>query len=241
MSVDRREIKYLKKLASIKEGGSDKAPLGEARLNVQGLVKLELVERHGAGLRITPVGRAFLKRNEIESLAGNMGEEAYLENVFRSQHHLEQRLVRNIEGVRQHVNVNTAESPLGWLRSRKGKDGKAFITERQFEAGERFRTDFEMASLGARVTACWDGVRVTGQSGWREDVPDPTTAQVSARKRIHDALNALGGDLSDIVVRVCCFLEKMEEAERGLGWPTRSGKLVLAIALDRLADFYDKK
>jgi hypothetical protein len=30
----------------------------------------------------------------------------------------------------------------------------------------------------------------------------------------------------------------MREAESALGWPARAGKLVLTIALDRVADFY---
>jgi hypothetical protein len=30
----------------------------------------------------------------------------------------------------------------------------------------------------------------------------------------------------------------MRDAERALGWPARAGKLVLCLALDRLAVFY---
>jgi hypothetical protein len=30
----------------------------------------------------------------------------------------------------------------------------------------------------------------------------------------------------------------MRDAEQALGWPARAGKLVLGMALDRLADFY---
>jgi hypothetical protein len=30
----------------------------------------------------------------------------------------------------------------------------------------------------------------------------------------------------------------MRDAETALGWPARSGKLVLAMALDRIADYY---
>jgi hypothetical protein len=40
------------------------------------------------------------------------------------------------------------------------------------------------------------------------------------------------------LLRVCCFLEGIESAEKALGWPSRSGKLVLGLALDRLARHY---
>jgi hypothetical protein len=44
--------------------------------------------------------------------------------------------------------------------------------------------------------------------------------------------------LSDIVWRIICAGEGMREAETALGWPARAGKLVLGLALDRIADHY---
>ncbi|MBC7986107.1 MAG: hypothetical protein H7X93_05475, partial [Sphingomonadaceae bacterium] len=41
-----------------------------------------------------------------------------------------------------------------------------------------------------------------------------------------------------ILWRVVCAGEGLREAEGALGWPSRAGKVVLAIALDRLADHY---
>jgi hypothetical protein len=37
---------------------------------------------------------------------------------------------------------------------------------------------------------------------------------------------------------VACAGEGLPEAERALAWPVRSGKLVLKLALDRVAGFY---
>jgi hypothetical protein len=51
-------------------------------------------------------------------------------------------------------------------------------------------------------------------------------------------MEALGPGLSDIVFRICCFLEGLETAEKRLGWSARSGKVVLKIALERLAMHY---
>ncbi len=47
-----------------------------------------------------------------------------------------------------------------------------------------------------------------------------------------------GPGLSDILWRVACAGEGLPGAERALEWPARSGKLVLKLALDRVAVFY---
>ncbi len=49
---------------------------------------------------------------------------------------------------------------------------------------------------------------------------------------------AAGPGLSDILWRVVCACEGLSVAEKALGWPVRAGKLVLGMALDRLADHY---
>lgn len=133
---------------------------------------------------------------------------------------------------RRSVTVNIGESPLAWLKAR------ALIDARQFEAGERLRGDYETASLGPRVTMRWDAS--PGGKG-RRGAPeghDPTTAQIAAKRRFDAAIAATGPGLSDVLWRVICADERLPAAEKALGWPARAGKLVLGIALDRLADHY---
>lgn len=125
------------------------------------------------------------------------------------------------------VTVNVAESPLAWLRARE------LVSARQFEAGERLRADYERAQLAPQVTMRWQ-VRVDGGGGGA----DPTTAQLSARQRFDAAVAGLGSGLGDVAWRVICAGETLPVAEKSLGWPTRSGRLVLTLALDRLADHY---
>jgi hypothetical protein len=125
------------------------------------------------------------------------------------------------------VTVNLAESPLGWLKAR------GLVDARQYEAGERLRGDWTIAGLGPRVTMRWDaGARSTG------DGLDPALAQIAARQRVEAALDAVGPGLKDVLWRIVCAGEGMETAERALGWPARAGRVVLTLALDRLADFY---
>jgi len=136
---------------------------------------------------------------------------------------------------RRSVTVNLAESPLSWLRAR------GHVNARQYEAGERVRADYEMASLGARVTMRWDSAPAArGRRGPPEGL-DPTLAQISAKRRFDGAVAAAGPGLSDILWRVVCAGEGLIAAEKALGWPSRAGKLVLGLALDRVADHYGLK
>ncbi|MBC7477161.1 MAG: helix-turn-helix domain-containing protein, partial [Pseudorhodobacter sp.] len=61
----------------------------------------------------------------------------------------------------------------------------------------------------------------------------------AARDRVAVALRDLGPGLGGVALRVCCFLEGIEAAERRMGWAARSGKIVLRIALQRLRRHYD--
>ena len=82
--------------------------------------------------------------------------------------------------------------------------------------------------------------RAPGRRGPAEPL-DPTLAQIAARRRFDAAVAAAGPGLADILWRVVCAGEAMAAAEKALGWPTRAGKLVLGLALDRLADHYALK
>jgi hypothetical protein len=130
------------------------------------------------------------------------------------------------------VTVNLAESPLGWLMRR------GLVSDRQFDAGERLRADYEMAQLGARVTMRWDAPPQGRTARGPSEALDPSTAQIAAKRRFSGAIEAAGPGLNDILWRVVCAGEGLSDAERTLGWPVRAGKLVLGLALDRVADFY---
>jgi hypothetical protein len=130
------------------------------------------------------------------------------------------------------VTVNAVESPLGWLSSR------GLVSQRQLDAGERLRADWERAQLAPRVTMAWDTAPVArGRGGTAEGI-DLTGAQIDAKRRFHEAVAQAGPGLADILWRIVCAGEGMRDAETALGWPARAGKLVLTFALDRVADYY---
>jgi len=126
------------------------------------------------------------------------------------------------------VTVNLRESPLDWLRSRSLVDG------RQYDAGERLRGDYERAALGPQVTMRWDGA----PRGAKGVAVDPSGGQIAAKARFDAAIAAVGPGLSDILWRTVCANEGLPAAEKALGWPARAGRLVLTLALDRLAAHY---
>lgn len=130
---------------------------------------------------------------------------------------------------RRVVTVNLAESPLAWL-ARRG-----MVTAVQFAASERLRGDFMRAGQAPRVTMRWDPAPVSRSAA---GAADPTTTQIGARQRFAAALAAAGPGLNDVLWRVVCMGDGLETAERALGWPSRAGKLVLTLALDRLAAHY---
>ena len=130
------------------------------------------------------------------------------------------------------VTVNLAESPLGWLHAH------GHVNRRQFDAGERLRVDWERAQLDPRVTMSWDAAPMSSGRGGAGAAPDLGGAQIDARRRFDAAVGSAGPGLSDILWRVVCAGEGMRQAETALGWPARAGKLVLGLALDRIADYY---
>ena len=137
--------------------------------------------------------------------------------------------------------VNMAESPLAWLAGRKGPDGKPMLSPDMMQAGERLRRDFETGQMGERVTSQWGASIMPGQRG-RAGMADVglnrSERALAARQRVWRALQHVGPGLSSILLEVCCLASGLEAAERHLKWPKRSARLVLLIALERLAQHY---
>lgn len=191
---------------------------------------------------ITPAGKSALERMLAEDVQARRRSMALSEvpTPFQAQH--QEPTTRNVvdegDGKSRTIHVNAAESPLAWLARRTTRNGDPFLNTRELNAGERMREDFERAAIGPRIAQNWErfmtagvyGGQATGASGGGSE---------AARESLGRALKSLGPGLSDIAYRCCCFLEGLETAEKRLGWSKRSGKVVLKIALQRLADHYD--
>ncbi len=133
---------------------------------------------------------------------------------------------------RRQVAVNRAESPLAWLVRR------GLVTPSQFAASEALRGDFMRAGHLPSVTMRWDAAPSARSARGAPPASNPSTARLGARERFDGAVAAAGPGLADILWRVVCMGEGLETAERALAWPARTAKVVLCLALDRVAGFY---
>ncbi len=136
--------------------------------------------------------------------------------------------------------IDHAESPLAWLRSRRDKQGGALIGDAAFEAGERFRRDFTVGGMMARTTMNWEalitgGERRSGGAGTALVIGETASA---AQERVRGALAAVGPEFAGVLIDVCCHLKGLTDVERDRQWPSRSGKVVLRLALAALARHY---
>lgn len=191
--------------------------------------------------RITDQGRSALKRLLTESLTARVEARGLAESPspFLTQHmEMGECVIPGLHG-QEVLRVNLAESPLGALARKKDRDGKPFLPMELVVAGERLREDFERAQMGPRVGQNWERFLTAGGRGQMRAGSGPSGPE-DARDRVSEALRALGPGLADVVLRVCCFLEGLEAAEKRMGWAARSGKIVLRIALQRLAAHYDE-
>lgn len=199
-----------------------------SRRVVEACLAAGLIEWQEERLLLTEPGRSRLRRSMAES------------DPFREQHQLKTIASREVGGEQRPVAVNQGESPLGWFRRRKDRNGRPLVGEAQYEAGERLRADYWFAHMSPRVTANWTTPAPAERS--RRAAPSNSAALrdevLAAKERVMRALMAVGPEISGILVDVCCELKGLEEAEKVNGWPQRAGKVMLQIALTRLAKHY---
>lgn len=182
--------------------------------------------------KLTRAGLSRIKRQRASN--GHFSE-------FQCQHQdiVEQDIL--IDGHRQKVSRNLCESPLSRLRHHNDKDGQPWLTEAQFSAGERLRSDFTHAHLANAMTTNWrspDQAMIKASGGGAGGVGELSDSTLDARQRFNQALEFVGADLSNVLIDVCCYLKGLQTVERELRWPPRSAKLMLRTGLQLLTQFY---
>jgi len=239
MKADPAELTLVRRLASagayIEEEGTDvrliargsvaRAASGAAfrRLRAQGALQ----QRGDGRWELSQAGRSLVRRLALPA------------DDLAAQHQLRARRPPPGGEVGPLVTVDLSESPLAWLRARKGRDGEPMLDAASFEAGERLRADFTRGQMMPSVTTNWSFVASGGRrSGMAGGAGELTEAAMAARLRVERALAALGPELSGPVLDFCCYLKGIEVIERERDWPKRSARLVLQLGLSALARHY---
>ena len=154
------------------------------------------------------------------------------------QRQLCERRVVEDDGITVTHRVNVADSPLArWIKP-DPKTGQSWLSETEFEAGERLRADYHRSVLSERVTANWEGYLAPtgGRSGRGAD--DAPFSALAAKERVYSALASVGPGLDRVLSAVCLRENGLETVEQAENWPRRSGKTILKVGLQRLAVHY---
>jgi hypothetical protein len=201
-----------------------------SRSDGDALKRADLAADENGKLAITDAGRSFLARRSRHRSHSQI-------DGFRAQH----LSITDVPGVLSDSGTGAlfdlAESPLLWLARRKGADGRALIEPHQLQAGERLRSDFTFAQMMPRTTANWHSP-VAGRRHDGQSAGHATEKAIDARSRTRRALDEVGPEFAGLLLDVCCFLKRLEDVERERKWPARSAKVVLQIALEKLARHY---
>lgn len=172
---------------------------------------------------ITSAGRSALKRLLADEDATRTG---FAEAPARFGDQQSTYAGRNIPdpatNTTRRVRYNFNESPVTLMARRKDKSGQPFLSTDLVDAAERLREDFELAQLGPKIMQNWDRFLTGGAQSPNADI-DVDNGPLDARNRVSEALRDLGPGLGDVALRVCCFLEGLEAAEKRMGWSARSG------------------
>lgn len=171
-------------------------------------------------LRITPAGHSKARRASV------------LADPHPARRPGPEGAVMITDEGRAYLLADPRESPLEWLHRRRGRDGRPLIEEASYQAGEKFRVDITLAGMLPGITSRWEEPVSGARPG------EATDRMVAARQRVRHALDALGADFGDLLTDLCGFLKGLERIEQERGWPPRSAKVVIGLALRRLADHY---
>ena len=201
---------------------------------------VRLADDEGHAVRCKAEDIASLARRGLIARSGSMPllrRQAAERDPFQAQHRDVERIeVETPHGYVQ-ANVNLAESPIGQLARRKDRNGRAFLSDGEFRAGEKLRADYTRGQLMPRLGANWDAAVATGRRG--APGSDISDIALAARTRVEHAIEAVGPELAGVLVDVCCFLKGLETVEAERGGPVRSAKVVLKAALSALHRHYE--
>lgn len=120
------------------------------------------------------------------------------------------------------------------LRLAQAGQVEPFLAAHHVEAARRLSRLFERARMRQRVTMSYDPTRVGGSKG-RPQQGELAASAIEARRLLVGLAERMPRDCWVMLMDVCGYDKGVQQIETERGWPRRSAKLVLRIALDHLA------
>ncbi len=241
MSLHRDLIKVLKALASkgshiSRQDRSSPWFLHTGQSTAGRVIDAKIADELFSHECLTAVSEGFYKLSET----GRKKLKRWLSGAegIRDQHRTMGTSRNEADGRGVSCTVNLSESPLAWLASRKDRKGRMLLDTAQVKAGERLRSDYSFACLMPAYGSSWRVEPGSGSSGASGSIVELSDDVFAARQRIDRILSAIEPALAALLIDVCCHLKGLETVEAERGWPARSAKVVLQIALSSLADRY---
>jgi hypothetical protein len=210
--------------------GGDRRRRPTARLEREQVRALEasgaIAAADAGGYQLTPAGHATVRRAEAR-----VGEE------FIAQHGpVTARPVVDQDGQIASARGYDPYPSLKRLSALRDQSGAPWLNARELAVAARLRSDWEAGQAGLVRGSDWSsGPKSSASRGPGNAAESAMIRCCEARARAVNALEALAAPLRRVVERVCLHDEGLETLERGEGWPSRSGKLALKLALAQLA------
>lgn len=131
------------------------------------------------------------------------------------------------------LTINLSESPVSRLAIASARGGKPFLERHHVEAADRLRRLVERAGMLPRMTTNYANTEGVGSRD--NQASDISDMAADARKELSRLNAALPRDCAAVAIDVCGFLKGLQQVEAERGWPRRSAKLILRVALDCVA------
>lgn len=203
-------------MALIRRGKSDKIMARISATMFTDWLKADVIMPAEDGHVLSATGRAHLRLH--------MGGD------FAAQHNVD------IETANDGRPRQLAATPLQWLQAH-GRSKAFGLNDCELEAGGRLHDDFHRAMRVPHQTMDWSRPVYVDGGGQNKSGDIPVSA-MDAQKRVVNALAYIGPGLAEMAVDVCCSELGLEATEKKFSLPRRSAKIMLKLALMRLAVHY---
>ena len=139
-------------------------------------------------------------------------------------------------GVKRSVRRRNAHHILRRLGKERGPQNKPFLSAAEVQAGELFQRDYNRRYGTGKMTQTLDAARVdqTRTNSTETDM----IHRLDCGRAYEAAINVLGPSLDQAALVICGEGKSLDQLEREQAWSRGSGRMILKLALQRLALHY---